>query len=274
MPIDNWLIAALIIWAVWGYFRFTKRRRTRMLAKDIVDQVKKGFAPVHQYRDVDPNDFSHLDLSYYVQARTLLEQHGFTFLADQENITLRNTFSDIKTFIRFMLGGNGTTIACLYHPKPNFLIKLVMKLTRARIGRTADFDTEFSDGAFVCTSNAEMAGALNTPPQIHVELLPAETPITDVLELHNRRVQQYCQENNVEPLTFDSIDEVHDSQNRQETLKAEFRKSIGWVTRDELENCYKKDPKASGKYRRHLDEIHEEIENINRNDEYPDINKK
>jgi hypothetical protein len=98
-----WLALALCLCAL-----LTRKWRFQLAAKGIQGQMECAYIPRHEHRLVDPSDFAYLDYGFYDQGRAFLGQYGFRFLADEEDVTLKGTFADARTFIRIMLGDDAS----------------------------------------------------------------------------------------------------------------------------------------------------------------------
>jgi hypothetical protein len=211
-------------------------------AKDIVDFVKKVYVPRHEYAPVNPKDFSNLDLKFYEQAMKDLIQYDFRHVIDQECVTLKGGSNDLRTFIRVGLSSDGTIMAGLYHPKPRFLLRLLLLLCFFILRKVVDLETEFSDGSFIVTSNIKGMVGINTPPDILTEYVSWKTPISQLLELHKSRVHNYLQTNQtIYPVQMRTIGDINESQNRMQEKKAAYRKNVGWITKEEMRNIAGKD---------------------------------
>ncbi len=211
-------------------------------ARDILAQIEANYVPEHEYVSVRETDFGHLDLGFYRRVRTLLEGEGFVFLEDCEDLTLAKApgqpFKPVM--IRVLVAGDGTIMAGLYHPKPRtWWMRLLLWLLRQKLGTITDFETEFSDGSFVCTTNAMGAAAMDSPALIEAEYLPAGTPAERVLARHRERVAARLAQGGVVPRRATSIGEVRAAQNRMNGIKAAHRGKIGGITREELERLSK-----------------------------------
>jgi len=208
-------------------------------AREILARIEASYVPEHDYVAVRETDFGHLDLDFYRRVRAMLETEGFLFLEDCEDLTLAKApgqpFKPVM--IRVLASGDGTIMAGLYHPKPRtWWMRLLLWLLRQKLGPTVDMETEFSDGSFLCTSNAIGAAAMDSPALIDVEYQPAGTPPERVLARHRERVAaRLARGDGVVPRRAGSIAEVRAAQNRMNGIKAAHRGKIGGITREELE---------------------------------------
>jgi hypothetical protein len=198
----------------------------------------------------NPKKFPQLDHAWLNRAQQELENLGFKFLQDVENLTLARK-SGLKTFLRCHLSRDGSTMATLYHFKPGILVRVL----GAKESRVFDVETQFSNGDWVCTGNAEAAGALQSPPGVDTLQMPGGTSIQTVLQAHQTRVTNKLTRNSsVRPLQMSTIEDVLRAQNELQAIKANFRKQHG-VSKAELE-------KIAGSSSPELDTIHAEAERL------------
>ncbi len=208
-------------------------------ARDILAQIEATYVPEHEYVSVRESDYGHLDLGFYRRGRASLEAEGFVFLEDSEDLTLAKVpgqpFQPVM--IRALASGDGSIMAGLYHPKARaWWMRLLLWVTRQKLGPTADLETEFSDGSFVCTTNAAMAAALDSPALIATETLPAGTSVERLLARHRERVAAWlARGGGIVARRVTGISELRAAQNRMNGIKAAHRGKIGGITREELE---------------------------------------
>ena len=211
------------------------------------ESVKTLSLAQFEYISVGAAKFKHLDLAFYDEGRCHLEKLGYRFLDDQENVTLRCR-SGISTFIRILLSGDQITMADFYH----FVPKFASRVLGAKSAKVLDLETWFSDGSFVCTSNAEMAGKLESPPAIDALRMPALTSWDKLLETHQRRIGKYLASHpGVTAVQLKGMADVRRAQDEQQRIKAEFRKRIG-LSRMELEQF-------AGTQGREVDQLHDAL---------------
>jgi hypothetical protein len=222
------------------------------VTEEAADSINKSLGPLkqtrHEYAAVDANDFKHLDLSFYDEGWRYLEQLGYTYLGDQENLTAPSSMA-ARTFLRMMTSQDGTIMAALYHFKP----KMVLKVMSIKDAKILDLETWFTNGCFVTTSNAESAGKLASPPAIDAQFLPSETPIETIVQFHNQRVQSYLAGNpGVQAYGIRTLEDVMNAQAEMQRIKAEFRQQAG-LSKEELE-------RISGESSPEIDKLHASLE--------------
>jgi hypothetical protein len=205
------------------------RPAAREGVQKIVSRMELLTAEKYEYKTVDARQFPHLDLQFYDLQQRFLESRGFVFLEDCENVTMRKSVSNPNVFIRVLLGGNGTIMAGLYHFKP----ALSLRAAGAKQARVLDLETWFSNGSFVCTSNAENTGKLSQPAEVDNLVLPGATPFDKLLETHKQRINQIATRTGAQPVLLNGIADVRKAGDELHRLKAEHRRRTG-LSPDEL----------------------------------------
>lgn len=221
-------------------------------AKRILENTKQIYVERHCYQIVNPNKFTHLDLNFYEKTKQELIDLDFWHIEDVENLTLKESFMNPQTFLRVCVSSDGIIQSAFYQVKPKIWFRIIFWLTRTKLSKAIDFETEFSDGSFITTSNAEMASLLDSPPQILAEFLPLQTPIKSLLTRHKQKVAEYIERKNVEPMKSFSLKEMLESQHRMEKIKSEFRERVGWMKKAEWDRMAKNPDQTS-------DQIYEEF---------------
>lgn len=184
----------------------------------------------HEYATVRSADFGHLDLAWYDRSQQALEACGFKYLEDVENLTVSRS-SGMRTLLRTFVSRDGAAMAGLYHIKPGWLIRVL----GAKPMLVVSVDTQFTNGEWVCISNAEKLAALDQPTSINALHLPAATPLTAVVEAHWKRVAAYLEQHpGVAAVRVNSAEECRSAQAAQQAIKAAFRAGRG-LGRDELQ---------------------------------------
>lgn len=232
---------------------FTKKS----IAKDILEDTKRIYVETHWYKVVDQADFRHLDLGFYETAMRKIEAHRFRQVADVENLTLKESTVDPRTFIRVGLSFDGTIQSAIYQIKPKWWFRLIFFLTGLKLGKTIEFETEFSDGSFVVTSNARNAALFDSPPLIDSEFLPDEISVEVLVERHRTRIEDHIYKTDASPVQLFSLKDVLESQHRMEKIKSDFRRRVGWIKKSEWDRM--KPPLGDDAYH---NEIYAEFEDL------------
>jgi hypothetical protein len=228
-------------------------------AQEILATLAATYTSTHDYVRVDERNFQHLDLKFYSRTTRLLEACGFRKLADIEDRTVTGTPGTVLSaiMVRAMSARDGTVTAAFYHPHVrSFGLRALLWLLRKLPGRMVDMETECSDGTFVVTSTAGLAGAFQSPPLIYAEYLPATTPVLDLYAKHTARVARHLsQRPGVKALEASTLDDLLASQHRMDAIKAAYRNGVGGVTREELE-------KLSWLGKEHAADVHTEVQKM------------
>ncbi|HEX9046360.1 MAG TPA: hypothetical protein VF988_04980 [Verrucomicrobiae bacterium] len=213
----------------------TDEKAAAKMAAEIKQLSEEIYVPRHEYRQVDSRDFRHLDLHYYDSVRDALLAQGCHGLGDIENVTLKNSKNDPRTFIRTLASRDRDIAISLYQPKPKIWLRLLLWIFRIKLGRVFDCESAFSNGVFLVTSNAAMASPMKLPRNFDSKFFPFETPFETILQSHQQRIREFLTANpGVNPILYHTLDDVLKMQHRQEAAKAAFRKSFGFVDEDEL----------------------------------------
>lgn len=232
---------------------------TQQGAAEILAHIESVYVPKHDYVTVHETAFSHLDLGFYRGTQTKLEQDGFLFLEDCEDRTVANAPGNVfmPVMIRTMGSADGSISAGIYHARVRAIwLRILLLVLGKSPGRIVDFETEFSDGSFVCTSNAQGAAAITMPSLIQVEYLPRSTDVARLLERHRQRISEKEIVTGTAPRVSRSIAEVRAAQDRMNAIKAAYRGEIGGVTKEELERLTPLGGRAL------VHEVHQEIQAI------------
>lgn len=239
-------------------------------ARRILATMKASFGTTHSRAPAREEEFPHLDLSAYQAFREEMEAHGFRHLADYEVLDVTNSPGTViaRTFIRSMVSREGNVLAGYYQVKPRVWRRvkglltglLNLRLIDAPAGfiqamktrHCVDVETEFDNGRFIVTSNAEAAAMLSQPPDLGNRYFPYGTPTGELLDVHYQRLVEVLKGGGVKPLFVATIDDMYGMQNRQAAIKSAFRASMQWVTREDLH-------KLSGGNAQQTDDIYAEL---------------
>ncbi len=251
-PLENLLFGASFMRLLLGGMLVLAPLIMKWTARTIVKQTRVLTTPEHEHVPVDAREFRHLDLAWYDAARQRMEAREFVFLQDEENLNVTRSSHGNRTLLRVSLSREGTTMACLYHFKPGWTLRLL----GAKATKVLDLETQFSNGAWVCTSGAQDAGKLNSPPGIDALYLPPTTPLETLIESHQQRLTRFLAQNpRVQPVRMHGIDDIHRAQSAQQQIKAAYRREHG-LSREELQRIAGPDAGEG------LDEIHAEVSRL------------
>ncbi len=237
---------------------------TESMAEEILTFMENAYVPDHHYEVVRLDDYPHVDRKFYEETQRELEGMGFRFLADIEDKTLAavpgNTLK--PTPIRVMLSGDGITMAGIYHPRlKSWWVAMLLFIIRKPLSRTIDFETEFSDATFVCTTNASSGFEISLPPEIDTLYAPPKSTVTYLLEKHHSRLSHKLDQPGIAPVRHSTLDDTTASQARMDTLKSIHRKQVGGITKEEIRKLSLSDSRA--------DEVFDEVQHIKKKGKNP-----
>ena len=223
-------------------------------ARQIVDSMQKSYSAPQTLTPVSEADFPRLDLAKYQSFRTDMEVRGFRYVADLEILELSQSTTTLlaRTMIRSMISTDGSIALGYYQIKPRIWrsVKLLATgllnfrfidaprnfLDGMRTKHCIDFETEFVDGRFLITSNAQLAGLISGPPTIESNYFSFGTPVSVLFDFHRKRLDEILSSGaGIKPAALSSVSEILQMQKRQSTQKAAYRAAVQWVTKEELQ---------------------------------------
>ncbi len=210
--------------------------------KELIKNLEEIYSEKHEYKIVNPKDFSHLDLNYYDKSAALLEKQGFVRLGDVEDITVTRASPYLhRVFLRALVSNEGTISAGIFDAKPKGLIAVFSWLLGSHREKVTEFETEFSNGCFILTTHAQASQQIALPLEIIPQYLPKKTAPIELLKYHQTRVAAYLKQYpDVHPIVIRSLEEGLESQHRAEALKSAHRQSQGGgVTLKEIKDIAK-----------------------------------
>ena len=119
---------------------------------------------------------------------------------------------------------------------------------------TYDFTTEFTDGGFLATSNAEAASFVELPQTILSVFVPAYTEAEKILQAHRRALAKQKKLGRI-PLKVTSENEMLASAVRQHLLKSNFRKKVGHGTMKEVKAIKQRQDDTAAKLEQALEAL-------------------
>lgn len=237
------VITGAVLWVlIFVMPRFFRRTETdpespviQETALRLYEELAITFQSRHAYRKVDAANFPHVNQTFYKRTQRALENAGFYFVADMENVTLSQLHPNTRTFLRAMIHEGGHVNAAVYNIRPTGIYRAMAWFRMVpRDVSVVEFESELSDGHFLVTTNAS-EDKLDPEPGMLVKTVHEETPVAEIFDRHRRALERYLSENpGVEPVRFSDYDDVLQSQHRQQELKCEYRRSIGYITEDEM----------------------------------------
>ncbi len=207
-------------------------RTARTMLKSVREMVPGHF----RTRPATPLTHPRLQWDAYEEAAKQLRENGFRSLGDLEPVSYPVSPSlSHPNAMRFFLSQDGTVVVAFY--------KMALRWTPFGIlGRLLggakpnyDFITEFSDGSVVETTTAQLAGMWSQPPFAYREFVPASAGVAGMLARHRQAVAASAAGRaEASVVRFTSLQDVLTASDAHERRKREWRRSVGWATREEL----------------------------------------
>lgn len=199
-------------------------------AKDIIAMNKAMYGTIHEFRPAVEGDFEGLDRDYYEQTTAELTGRGFRHLGDLVDKTIEESQGEHPP-IRVLTAEGGTTQAALFHLAP----KKVSSIMAGKSLTIREFATELSDGSFLMTSNLLGLDLITAPPKLVKERLDLATPVAEMLQRHEKRKEEYLQSRpGLTCVAINTLEEAIESEKRQQLVKNEHRKQIGYADPEEV----------------------------------------
>ena len=180
---------------------------------------------------VDPKTFKHLDLAFYDRFRDFLVNYGFTHAGDLEVVSAR--IPGVKrTFIRVMLSADHAVMASCNHLKLGIGMGLLTLGAKNFITQTTEFESEFTDGSFVVTTNQTAVGNFDHGDRINSVCFEGLT-LEELGHRHYQRLAEHGKGSGAGLVSIRTVDDINASQARLQSLKSAGRGAEG-MKRDEF----------------------------------------
>jgi hypothetical protein len=222
-------------------------------ARAIVALAKENYGAPATLAPTDETKFPHLELDEYHSFRAGMEIEGFSFLCDLDMLEISQSPTTLlaPAMIRVMVSADSFIVTDHYQVKPRIWRRLKLLASGLLSLRLLDaplnflqglptryctgFETEFDNGTFLVSSNAQSASMMSGPTSIENQFFPFGTPVSTVHEAHRTRLAEIVNSpGGPKPLAIRSLDELLRMQKRQSAHKVAHRAACQWVTRDEL----------------------------------------
>lgn len=187
-----------------------------------------AYAEPHQLVQVSAASFPEADLDFYDKARSELEERGFRWIADLEDLSLTRMSPETRTFMRVFIDSGGMIRGAVYHVRPRGVVVLLQAVLRIpRELRVIELVTEVGK-QFISTSNTRNLDRLDAPPEVLSERLPPGTPLAQVVARHSQRIAERVKAQPEKlPVHFESLEDVLSSVARGNEAIGRF-----WKQRD------------------------------------------
>ena len=235
----------------------TRKRTLRKLAIKLLTEQQKIVEAGQNLHPADPADFPHLDLNFYRKTQDFFTGHGYMLLGDFR-LEAPSPQSDPRCFIRVMAAPDGSSLVQFYQPRPSWKATAGLKLfgsTPRKYCDTIELNAEFNDGTFLELSNCPAVESLSQPPGCRVYVMPIATPPEKLCEEFRKLTDGYSASHpGIVALPVSDRTGFLAFHARRAARSAEYRRSIGYITREELLRNGAKQPLA--------DQLYQEIQKL------------
>lgn len=150
----------------------------------------------------DTAAFPHLDLKRYDAFKAAIEKHGFGCLGDFQDVAANQSHDSVHapTILRMCASRDGQVVLAYHQAKTlaprrwQLLLQGLLRLQWVRALRDfsaqkkarqcVEIQTQFNDGSFLVTSNAERSRQHAESPRISTDFHPPGTPLPRLLDAH------------------------------------------------------------------------------------------
>lgn len=224
-------------------------------AKKILLVIQNMWGKEHSFSKVDANAYRHLDISYYERIESELRAFGFSKLGDIEDVSIKESKPDPRTFLRVLISNDATVSAAIYHVKPKFPWPLLCWIFRMLPLKICEFETEFQNGIVLTTTIAPASIKSDSPDKLITQFCHKSTTTKETLEKHREKTNEVMRKCNTTPMRMSSLDEICDSQNRAILLRRRHMKEIGWISKEYL-------IRRTGKNDKFTNDVYEEVQRL------------
>jgi hypothetical protein len=168
-----------------------------------------------------------LDQRFFRRTTELLQALYFTKVADYVDTHLEQTVLWSRAVLRAFLSSDGAVMAAVYDMRVTGWYRVLQWMgVISRDFRTKEFESELSDGSFVCTSDGGDAGKTLEFPGISRRFLPKATTPAELFAAHQDHVREMLSQHpGVTVVILRSFDDLCAAQDRQNRMKSRHRNS-------------------------------------------------
>jgi hypothetical protein len=204
-------------------------------AANIYGELVVIYQPRHTFRKASLAEFPKLSKAFYEDTLRFLKSNGFKHLADMEDTTVSTVYPHNETIIRVLCSEDGTSIGACYQVRVTGLMGIIAFFLRMpRNIKTVEFESEFDNGMFIVTTNAEK-DQMDAEPGIVRTVLPEKSAPKAILDAHDAALAEFrALYPDASPVRCTSYNDLLSMQVRLQELKSAYRQEIGYVTEQEL----------------------------------------
>lgn len=230
-PLNVIAVAAAVILLLFLLARWFSRHLTR---SDVEFREQNLLRP-HEIRETALLEFPRLNQEFYDNAKAELEEQGFRYVADIEDMTLAASNSNPRSAMRIMVSPDGVMAAVL-----QIDFKFAKRLIARHLGGMrspyfVEFVCEAIDGRFFSGVVAPPHMQPHEPPEVTVVALPTHLSPGEAYRQYLDSLTAFLRKNpDFELLRPKSLKEILASNHRQELQRVRYRSRVGALTREEL----------------------------------------
>jgi cell wall assembly regulator SMI1 len=204
------------------------------LAQDILNSAQVNFQNRHDYREIKFDQMPHLHTKFYNNTTARFLKLGFHYIGDfLDQAQMKNKNSALKVFHAMSFFDDGI-VACFYQDKGK-----LPWLFHSQ-GKVIEFETEFSDGSVIVSTNNAHKPSHPMPELVSYYSYPANIPLEGLLYKHRGKIRRYQRHNpSAAIVKVRNISEFIAQRNRRQQLVCDYLQSVGWVTKEYLAEQFK-----------------------------------
>ena len=203
------------------------------LARRLLSLLRDANPGRYETRPATPETHPYANWRAYDRALQLFEQHGFQHVGDLHVESISPMPAAMHpTMVRMFVGCDGAVVG--------EFSRLALRWTPVGVfgrfsGMARPFvalSSELSDGRIIVTATGAGLQRLVVPPWIERELVEGAPAIETLIATHRARLARLPAATT--PLRHGTLAEVVAAADRAQRRKLDYRRSIGWATREEL----------------------------------------
>ncbi len=224
-------------------------------ALNILKKIQQTWGKEHSFLRTHENNFKHLDLVFYRKIQKQMETLGFTLLGNIEDLSIKESKPDPRTFIRILINADATISAAIYHAKPKFpwpILCWFFKLTPLKV---FEFETEFENGITLTTSIAAALTQIDAPQEIVKQFCDKKSTVKELFNKHTAKMKRIQSENNTQAIKLHTLNDICLAQNRTIHRVRKHMEQNGWVSKEYLIRQHGKDDTF-------INDVYEEVQRL------------
>jgi len=104
-----------------------------------------------------------------------------------------------------------------------------------RTHQVVELSSQFDNKEIIITRKTTAPDHFGYGPKIHIEQLPAKTNLRDMLQHHHEKTRKFLEQfPGMKTIPFNTLQDIEKGTEDELCAKAEYRRSIGYITDDEL----------------------------------------